>query len=152
MSLRNDDRAADLNRNLVNANHIIFTSPLLVKTQYEYDSAMVQAVARCRRHEQKKHVYVYHVVAQHTIDVDILEHRHKRNDGLTTAKSTIHLPKPTSTRMERIKLIRNNAGHMALVPASWLADKVKRKVLDIGEKPASFTSLIKFTEALEDDE
>ena len=107
---------------------------------------MVQAVARCRRHEQKKNVHIYHVLSQHTIDVDIIEHRHKLTEGMKTSTSTIKFPKSTSTNKERCKLVENNAGQMALVPVSWLADQAKRKLLGFEEKPASFTSLINFSE------
>jgi 7,8-dihydro-6-hydroxymethylpterin-pyrophosphokinase len=64
-------------------------------------------------------VKIYHVVAQRTIDIDILEHRHKRSDGITTEKSTITLPKPSSAKKEKAKFIRTNADQMALVPTSW---------------------------------
>ncbi|KAJ4375110.1 hypothetical protein N0V83_002194 [Neocucurbitaria cava] len=138
--------------NLVNANHIIFVSPLLAKSQYEYDSAMVQAIARSRRYGQQKKVHICHVVAQRTIDVDILEHRHKRNDGITTLESTIKMPKACSVKKEKTKLIKNNKGHMALVPASWLVDENKRELLGVDENPDSFTSLINFSETFEHDD
>jgi hypothetical protein len=41
----NDESASG--SNLVNANHIIFVSPLDTNNQYKYDSAMAQAIARC---------------------------------------------------------------------------------------------------------
>jgi hypothetical protein len=43
---------------------------------------------------------------------------------------------------------------MALVPSSWLEDKAERRMLDIEETPASFTSLINLSETFEqiDDE
>ncbi|KAF1934810.1 hypothetical protein EJ02DRAFT_362876, partial [Clathrospora elynae] len=135
--------------NLVNANHVIFLSPFLAKTQYEYDSAMVQAIARSRRYGQQKKVHIYHVVAQRTIDVDILEHRHKRNDGITTSGWTMKMPQATGSKREKTKLIKNDAGQMALVPASWLADEGKRLMLEVGETPDSFTSLINFSEMLD---
>ncbi|CBY02282.1 hypothetical protein LEMA_P010690.1 [Plenodomus lingam JN3] len=138
--------------NLTNANHIIFVSPLAAKTQYEYDSAMVQAIARSRRYGQKKKVYIYHVVAERTIDVDIMEHRHKRNDGICSPDSTLKLPEPCSTAKERTRLIKNKNGEMALVPRSWLDDKTKRRMLGVGCSPESLTSLIKFEGAFEHDE
>jgi hypothetical protein len=135
-------------RNLVNTNHVIFVSPLLSKTQYEYDSAMAQAVARARRYGQKKKVHIYHVVAQRTIDVDIIEHRHKRVDGITSSGSTMQMPKALE-RKEKTKLVRTEEGKMALVPISWLADDKKRKRLGVGEKPDSFTSLINFSDTFQ---
>ncbi|KAH7390665.1 hypothetical protein BKA66DRAFT_580830 [Pyrenochaeta sp. MPI-SDFR-AT-0127] len=135
--------------NLVNANHIIFVSPLLAKTQDDYDSAMVQAIARSRRYGQVKQVHIYHVVAQRTIDVDILEHRHKRADGVSAVLSTMKMPKASGNKKEKTRYIKNNAGEMALVPSSWLTDETKRQTLNIGEKPHSFTSLINFSETFE---
>ncbi|RDW90589.1 putative SNF2 family helicase [Aspergillus mulundensis] len=61
--------------NLQCANHIIFLSPLLSQTQYDYDSAMIQAVGRSRRYGQTKHVHVYHLLAKMTIDVNIFQER-----------------------------------------------------------------------------
>jgi hypothetical protein len=140
-----------LHSNLVNANHIIFIAPLLVKSQYDYDSAMAQAIVRSRRYGQKKKVHIYNVAALHTIDVDILEHRHKRTSGITTAENGMKMPKPLVKR-EKTRLIKNNGGQMALVPASWLKDPKKRKLLNVGETPDSFTSLINFSETFTHDD
>jgi hypothetical protein len=112
---------------------------------------MAQAIARSRRYGQLKKVHIYHVVALHTIDVDILEHRHKRTDALSTIKSTLSTPKSEAGIREKTTLIRNNTGSMALVPASWLADEKKRQVLDVGESTERFTSLIDFSHVLEND-
>lgn len=119
-------------------------SPLSVKTQYEYDSAMVQAIARSRRYGQQKQVHIYHVIAEQTIDVDILERRHKRDDGITTVNSAMKLPDASGTAKERTKLIKNKRGQMALVPRSWLNDEATRQSLDVEEQLKSFGSLIKF--------
>jgi hypothetical protein len=136
--------------NLVNANHIIFVAPLLSKTQYEYDSAMAQAIARVRRYLQEKTVYIYHIIAQRTIDVDILEHRHKRVDGITTSKSPMKMSKANETKSKTM-LVKNNKGQMALVPVSWLADESKRKILDVDKTPESFASLISFSDIFKHD-
>lgn len=130
---------------------MLFVAPLLTKTQYEYDSAIVQAVARCRRYGQKKTVHVYHIIAQRTIDVDILEHRHKRLDGITSAKSAMKMPKATTSK-EKTRLVKNKAGDMALVPVSWLADPAKRKMMDLDKTPESFASLINFSDTFQHDE
>jgi hypothetical protein len=127
-------------------------APLLAKTQYEYDSAMAQAIARSRRYGQEKKVHIYHIVAQRTIDVDILEHRHKRNDAIITSSTTTKMPKATSARKETTKLVRNNKAEMMLVPCSWLADESNRKMLGIRETPESFTSLINFSETFEQED
>ncbi|KAL2807643.1 hypothetical protein BJX63DRAFT_425199 [Aspergillus granulosus] len=61
--------------NLQCANHIIFLSPLLTQSQYDYDSSMTQAIGRCRRYGQTRHVHVYHLLAKMTIDVNIFQQR-----------------------------------------------------------------------------
>ncbi|KAH9861525.1 hypothetical protein J1614_011274 [Plenodomus biglobosus] len=105
---------------------------------------MVQAIARSRRYGQLKKVHIYHMIAERTIDVDILEHRHKRNDGIYTPTSTMKLPKPSGTAKEQTRMIKNKTGETALVPRSWLDDVTKRKMLGVGKSPESLTSLIKF--------
>jgi hypothetical protein len=136
---------------LINANHVIFIAPLLTKTQYEYDSAMAQAIARSRRYGQRKKVHIYHIVAQRTIDVDILEHRHKRVDGITTARYPMKMPKALTDK-EKMKLVKNEKGQMALVPVSWLSNESKRKMLGVGETPESFASLISFSDTFQHDD
>ncbi|KAL4896868.1 hypothetical protein BDV59DRAFT_209394 [Aspergillus ambiguus] len=64
--------------NLQCANHVIFLSPMLTQTQYDYDSGMVQAIGRCRRYGQTKHVHIYHLLAKRTIDVNIFQGRRNR--------------------------------------------------------------------------
>jgi hypothetical protein len=113
---------------------------------------MAQAIARSRRYGQEKKVHIYHIVAQRTIDVDILEHRHKRKDGITTSTSMMKMPESLSTKKVKTKLVKNNQDEMALVPCSWLADPIKREVLGVGEAPESFTSLINFSESFEQDD
>ena len=66
------------NRNLQNANHVIFLSPVLANSQYDYDSIMTQTTGRCLRYGQKKHVHIYHFLALNTIDVNILQHRREQ--------------------------------------------------------------------------
>ncbi|KAL4987101.1 hypothetical protein BDW68DRAFT_178160 [Aspergillus falconensis] len=61
--------------NLQCANHVIFLSPLLAQSQYDYDSAMLQAVGRSRRYGQTRHVHVYHLLAKMTIDVNVFQER-----------------------------------------------------------------------------
>jgi len=39
---------------------------------------MEQAIGRAVRHKQKKHVHIYHFFTSGTIDVDIIELRHKK--------------------------------------------------------------------------
>lgn len=129
----------------------MFIAPLLTKTQYEYDSAMAQAIARCRRYGQRRTVHIYHIIAQRTIDVDILEHRHKRLDGITTAESAMKMPQATASK-EKTRLVKNKTGSMALVPVSWLADAAKRRMMDLDGTHESFASLINFSDTFQHDE
>ncbi|KAF2640429.1 hypothetical protein P280DRAFT_550182 [Massarina eburnea CBS 473.64] len=162
-----DESAAGAN--LVNANHVIFVSPLLSKSQYGYDSAMAQAIARCRRYRQKKTVYIYHFAALRTIDVDILEHRHKRFDVIQTRDSEEWLPatlselegttkvnnkgkareQPQDRIKEKTKMVRNRNGVTALVPVSMLRDETFRETNEVDDNPETFTSLINFAETLD---
>jgi SNF2 family DNA or RNA helicase len=148
-----DESAAGVN--LVNANHVIFVSPMLVESQYKYDSAMAQAIARCRRYGQIKKVYIYHFVALRTIDVDILEQRHKRVDGMSEyqlnykaskEKALMNLPFDKLPKREKTKLVRNVEDRMALVPVTWAADDAKRQAMGVPEENIKFTSLISFSD------
>jgi site-specific DNA-cytosine methylase len=75
--LNSDDESA-AGANLTCANHVIFFSPLLKRSQYDYEAQMAQAIGRVRRPGQKNAVCVYRFVSLDTIDVDILEHREHR--------------------------------------------------------------------------
>lgn len=50
---------------------------------------MAQAIGRCRRFGQKKHVHVHHMLALKTVEVSIFEQRRReqviRRDGIFTA-------------------------------------------------------------------
>lgn len=97
-------------------------------------------------------MHIYHFAALRTIDVDILEHRHKRKNGVTAANSKIAMPsEPLATR-EKTRLVKNKHGSVALVPTSWLADEEVRQELEVEEEPEKFTSLINFSETFEDQE
>ncbi|OOF92487.1 hypothetical protein ASPCADRAFT_517877 [Aspergillus carbonarius ITEM 5010] len=61
--------------NLQRANHVIFLSPMLTQTQYDYEAAMIQAIGRSRRYGQTRHVHIYHLLVKHTIDVNIFQDR-----------------------------------------------------------------------------
>jgi hypothetical protein len=112
---------------------------------------MAQAIARCRRYLQQKKVHIYHIIAQRTIDVDILEHRHKRVDGITTSTSPMNLPDALAEK-EKTKLVKNKAGEMALVPVSWLASEQKRMIMGVEEVAENFASLISFSETFQQDD
>lgn len=110
---------------------------------------MTQAIARSRRYGQEKQVHIYHFAALRTIDVDILEHRHKRTDGITTAKPSVRMPLTPLRKREKTKLVKNKQGLMALVPISWLVDEEVRERLGVDREPEKFTSLINFSETFE---
>jgi SNF2 family DNA or RNA helicase len=127
--------------NLVNANHVMFISPLLTESQYVYESAMAQAVARCRRYKQKKRVHIYHFAALQTIDVDILEQRHRRVDAIYSPGSTPPEETPElKEKKESTRLVRMKDESLALVPVSWLDDEDFVEGVEVDE---SFGSLIK---------
>jgi site-specific DNA-cytosine methylase len=62
--------------NITNANHVMFATPLRCDGT-RYDMYMRQAKGRCVREGQTKDVFIYHFITEHTIEVDILEHRLK---------------------------------------------------------------------------
>src|SRR5258707_4977691 len=62
-------------RNLTVANHTIFISPLLAKTQHEYNQAETQAIGRIRRYGQTKTANLYRFVTRSTIDEEIYRSR-----------------------------------------------------------------------------
>ncbi|KAF4160765.1 hypothetical protein CNMCM6069_007550 [Aspergillus lentulus] len=61
--------------NLQCTNHVIFLSPMLADTQYDYGSSMTQAVGRALRYGQTRRVHVYHLLVKRTIDVNIFQER-----------------------------------------------------------------------------
>lgn len=63
----------------MNANHVVFVSPLLSKSTHEFHESRTQCIGRARRYGQTKKVHVYDFLALNTIDVDITEdQRNKR--------------------------------------------------------------------------
>jgi hypothetical protein len=113
---------------------------------------MAQAIARCRRYRQEKRVYIYHFAALRTIDVDILEHRHKRIDGVSSRKMP-RTPNRRGGKKEKTKMVRVSEGDVSLIPRSWLTDKTFCKCLGIDPNAQEkFTSLINFSENFKDDD
>ena len=51
---------------------------MLAQTQYDYDSAMTQAIGRSRRYGQSKTVHIYHLLAKGTVDVSIFQRRREK--------------------------------------------------------------------------
>jgi len=70
-------------RNLTVANHTIFISPLLAKTQHEYNQAETQAIGRIRRYGQTKTANLYRFVTCSTIDEEIYKSRGQRLGDLS---------------------------------------------------------------------
>ena len=146
--------------NIQNANHVIFLSPLLRDSQYEYSATMAQAIGRARRHGQQKMIHIYRILALHTIDVDILEHREERTDALVEpGAEDLQRPEgaPKITRPERTQLVREN-GKFSLRPQSWLVESSDQKDGNDGVETAEkvrgksrvlgwedFSSLVKFS-------
>lgn len=65
----------DLYRNLVNANHVFFVSPLHTFRKAKYDALMRQSAGRALRLMQTRKVYIYMCIVLNTVDVDVLEMR-----------------------------------------------------------------------------
>lgn len=65
-------------RNLTNANHAIFLSPLLTTNEYEYRSCETQAIGRIRRYGQEKKVHVWRFLTENSIDIEIFDHRSEK--------------------------------------------------------------------------
>ena len=107
-----------LHRNLTNANHIIFVSPLLTKTQYSYHASMTQCIGRAKRYGQQKTVHVYRFVALKTIDVDILQERE--------AKTLVKMVGPKGKApADRYALARNLKSEWCLVDEQDIDDTVE---------------------------
>ena len=62
-------------RNLVNANHVFFVSPLHTYQKAKYDAIMRQSAGRALRLMQTRKVHIYMCAVINTVDVDILEMR-----------------------------------------------------------------------------
>ncbi|KAI8799644.1 hypothetical protein BJ742DRAFT_128160 [Cladochytrium replicatum] len=61
--------------NLVNANHVVFLSPLLTDDEYTFRSSETQAIGRVRRYGQSKTVHIWRMVTRDSIDEQIFEER-----------------------------------------------------------------------------
>jgi hypothetical protein len=164
--LNSDDESA-AGANLTNANHVIFFSPLLKRTQYEYEAQMAQAIGRVRRPGQLNEVYVYRFVSLDTIDVDILEHREHRTTVLTQYQDPDDTKTTTGTdfasklgqpliKAEKTQLILDQRDDkFKLVPRQMLLAAGGEGVFEGTERILGyekFNSLIKFSSGfLQDD-
>ncbi|KAF1356488.1 hypothetical protein BDV97DRAFT_287275 [Delphinella strobiligena] len=166
-----DESAAGTN--LTNANHVIFLSSLLKQDQYGYESQMAQAIGRIRRPGQSRDIYAYRMVALHTIDVDVLEHRERINKVLVEMPTEdevmfdpeqfengvmpFHQSETTTDVPERAQLIRDTDGRFKLVPKSMLLyrdESVNTISIDGRNRAKGFgdyCSLVKFSKAYSDD-
>ncbi|KAK7727497.1 hypothetical protein SLS57_002970 [Botryosphaeria dothidea] len=147
-----DESAAGMN--LVNANHVVFISPLLTNTSQKYHAAMVQSIGRARRYGQQRSVNVYRFISPSTVDVDILEQRELRSQALRANQQIMAPPyEPGKKGYEKTQLIKNGEGEMMLVPKSWIEDDHKAHQhgvnlgVDDAEELERFTSLTMFSEA-----
>ncbi|KAG9759526.1 hypothetical protein KCU73_g3347, partial [Aureobasidium melanogenum] len=154
----NDESAAGAN--LTCANHVIFYSPLLKRTQYEYEAQMAQAIGRVRRPGQDERVQVYRFVALDTIDVDILEHREHRTTVMAEYQhsnlekklvpGTNFKPKDGQelVKPQKTQLIRDVNGEYKLVPRQLLLAAGGEGVFAGNDRVLGyekFNSLIKFS-------
>lgn len=147
-----DESAAGMN--LVNANHVVFISPLLTNTSQKYHAAMVQSIGRARRYGQQRSVNVYRFISPSTVDVDILEQRELRSQALGANQQIMAPPyEPGRKGYEKTQLVKNGEGEMMLVPKSWIEDdhKAHQHGINLGvddaEELERFTSLTMFSEA-----
>jgi hypothetical protein len=62
-------------RNLTNANHAIFLSPLLAVSKQAYDARETQAIGRIRRYGQVKLVHIYRFLTMDSVDETIFKER-----------------------------------------------------------------------------
>jgi len=146
--------------NLTNANHAIFMSPLLTETQYDYESQMAQAVGRIRRPGQKKDIHVYRFLALDTIDVDILEHRERRDNAIAEQdapeKSAPTKQSAEKTERERTQLVKLD-GVFRLMPRSWLVGGSGELGTGVEGRARvkgyeDFSSLVKFSKAYSEED
>lgn len=70
------------------ANHAIFISPLLSKSQFEYNQAETQAIGRIRRFGQMKTANIYRFVTRNTIDEEVYSTRGQALGDLTKKVQT----------------------------------------------------------------
>lgn len=82
--------------NLTIANHVIFAAPFLEPDVYKRNQNMRQAIGRCVRPGQDKVVYVYHYMAENTIEERALRDyaRTHQNPDNAIARHFSNSPKP----------------------------------------------------------
>jgi site-specific DNA-cytosine methylase len=163
--LNSDDESA-AGANLTNANHVVFFSPLLKRSQYEYEAQMAQTVGRVRRPGQRNEVWVYRFVSLDTVDVDILEHREHRttvlaqykgpNNTKTTGTDFAGKLEQPLTKAQKTQFICDRRdGEYKLVPRQMLLAAGGDGVFEGIERIlgyVKFNSLIKFSSAyIQDD-
>lgn len=74
---------------------------------------MTQAIGRCRRYGQTRHVHVYHLLAKLTIDVNIFQVRRERvldeKDGRPVLVSPEEAVESEAISCEGLSLVMDNA-------------------------------------------
>ncbi|TIA64800.1 hypothetical protein D6C77_01186 [Aureobasidium pullulans] len=169
----NSDSESAAGANLTGANHVIFFSPLIKTTQYEYEAQMAQAIGRVRRHKQNKPIFVYRIVALDTIDVDILEHRERNTKVLEEMQeSDTSQMQVDGTDFEgaykksgqakpcvpdKMQLIRDVDGKIKLVPRKMLLafGKGNKAIFETEKRIMGyekFNNLLKFSRAFTQDD
>lgn len=74
---------------------------------------MTQAIGRCRRYGQTKHVHIYHLLAKLTIDVNIFQERREKvlveTDGRPVLVSREEAVESEAISCEGPSLVMDNA-------------------------------------------
>jgi hypothetical protein len=86
-------------------------------------------------------VHIHHFAALHTIDVNILEQRHRRRNGIAAPGAKITFAKEKLEKKAKTRMVRVQ-GEVALVPVQWVEQGV-------GDGEERFASLIGFEEGRE---
>lgn len=116
-------KRTNLNRNLTNANHVMFLSPLHAQDQYGYESKMLQAIRRAHRFGQEKVVQIYRFVALKTVDVNILENRERSLAGPIWEDPDAPARLNEMSRIEQeneLSELVKVGDKMALAPRTWV--------------------------------
>jgi hypothetical protein len=88
---------------------------------------MAQAKARIHRYEQNKTVYICHFAALHTIDVDILEHRHMRKNGVSALNPRSSCLLHQTTRREKSLCATTASWRLVKIPAALRLSSTSQK-------------------------
>ncbi|RAK96334.1 putative SNF2 family helicase [Aspergillus ibericus CBS 121593] len=128
--------------NLQRANHVIFLSPMLTQTQYDWESAMTQAIGRCRRYGQTRHVHIYHLLVKGTMDVNIFQSRREKMLVERDGEAVLVDPNEAS-KIEAISFPRGRttAAHSATPGHLQKVDWEGKETSEFWQEPAALISL-----------